>query len=140
MEGKTIIISIILLSIVMSSLLGIASAIISNGAIPAEEYEDIIIKYNYLDSMNNETEPYLDKLQGLNQNSSSLDLIGAITYGSYKVFIDSLKNVPVLGYILTDLGKDLGIPSSIVVGFLSIIIISVVFWLATLFFKTIGLG
>jgi len=139
MDGKTIIISIILLGIILTSVLGLSSAIISTGTTETE-YKNVINKYNYLDEMNEEAEPYISKIQGLNQSSSKLDLIGAITYGSYKVFIDSLRNVPILGTILLQLGEDLGIPSEIMVGFLSIIIISIVFWLATLFFKTIGLG
>ena len=94
--------------------------------------------YKQLADMTNRTSGVEDDLKGIDSDTGGSKLTVIITRSAYTTMVEGLRSLPVMGRMFVFIADDLGIPSSVLMAVLSIIILGIVFGLALLFLQVIG--
>lgn len=137
MELKNFFVMVIIVGIFMTGLISFINPFITNYGVDDENMNDLS-PYNPNYRSLNESSEYINKLQGLDRDTKITELSGLVLFGSFYVFIDGLKSLPILGDVLINLSKALGIDTVYVMGIISLITISIVFVLAKLLISVVS--
>lgn len=133
---KKIFIGLLVISAFSIVLISIIGSFSSNYGV-SNDVIDTVNKYDESSYALNQSSKFEDKLKGLEENTSITDVADLVVFGSYRVFMDSLSAIPVVGKILVYTSNDLGIDVRFTMALMAVVIFGVIFALAILFIQVL---